>query len=139
MTTPMHSLWQRVEAFVTARPGLMTAQIAAEFPDVTRKRIVVALNNLQRDGRIHGQAVNLRFSAYFPGPRPVATRATPIERHSPKGNWTPPRWTNEISRPGGEANRLCGSLQPDGTVKPYHAPIHGCVGSLRQSANQGRD
>lgn len=139
MTNTLQSLWAQVEAVISQEPGLLAAHIADRIQGTTRKRVIVAINNLLAKGRIHSQPWGVRHSVYYPGPRPATTRASSIERRKTAGTWIPPRWTNEIARPGGEAHKLCGSLQADGTVAPYHRPQHGCVGSLRESANQGRD
>lgn len=58
------------------------------------------------------------------------------EGHS--GHFTGITWTNEISRPGGEVNRLHGSLQADGSVKPHHRPVAMCVGFLKDKMSNGR-
>jgi hypothetical protein len=134
------TLLTTVESIVKSTPGLTAGQIHERIGDsTTYKRVAVALNNLLRMRRAHSESINLRSQGYYPGPRPATTRATPPTRDVLHTTWAPPRWTNEIARPGGEAHKQFGSLQADGTVRPYHAPVHGCTGTLKSNVNQGRD
>lgn len=97
-----------------------------------------ALRALVRDHLAHAVKVSPKVQAFRWGPVPresVATGPVPQQRT----DYVPPIWTNEIARPGGEANRQLGSLQPDGTVKPYHRPMHGCVGHLKDKTSNHRD
>lgn len=56
-----------------------------------------------------------------------------------ENTYTPEPWTNETARPEGEHHKRYGSLQADGTVKPYRAPVHGCVGQLADKRSNARD
>jgi hypothetical protein len=63
--------------------------------------------------------------------------ATPF-RPQIAGTWSGVTWGNEVARPGGEDHKDFGSLQADGTIKPYHAPRFGCVGNLKDTSGSGR-
>lgn len=52
-------------------------------------------------------------------------------------DWTPLKPSDlpqPVLRPGALDHERYGSRQADGSVKPYRAPIHGCVGYLKETA-----
>jgi hypothetical protein len=134
-----HSLASRVEAHLLSHSRPLSTREVAESMDEPLHRVQTALHNLVRMKRAHSEAAGKRAVVFRWGPAPQQLVPAPRKDTTNTGPWTPPRWTNEISRPGGEAHKQYGSLQSDGTVRPYHAPVHGCVGSLKASANEGRD
>jgi hypothetical protein len=134
-----HSLASRVEALLLNHSRPLTTREVAEAMDEPVHRVQTALHNLVRVKRAHSESASKRVLVFRWGPAPQQLVPAPRKETLNTAPWTPPRWTNEISRPGGEAHKQFGSLQADGTVRPYHAPVHGCVGSLKASTNEGRD
>lgn len=55
-----------------------------------------------------------------------------------ENTYIPEPWTNETARPEGEHHKRYGSLQADGTVKPYSGPRFGCVGTLADRTSNAR-
>jgi hypothetical protein len=78
-----------------------------------------------------------RLQAAPPSDEPQPSIAGPF-RPSKVGAWLGTTWSNVIARPAGEDHKAYGSLQADGTIKPYHAPVHGCVGDLKDKTGNGR-
>lgn len=65
---------------------------------------------------------------------PPATPARPLAYQPLKASDFEP-----ILRPGAMDHTKYGSRQPDGSVKPYAKPVHGCVGFLKDKASNARD
>ena len=129
-----------VEAVLMKCPqGARLTEIAAQVPGLSRKQVSLALHNLARHNRAHCVEVSDKIHLHFPGPRTLATRVLPRAINMTTTNYLPSQWSNEIARPGGEDHKQYGSLQPDGTVKPYHAPRFGCTGLLKDKTSNGRD
>ena len=140
--TPLsnHSAMTRVESVLIERPhGATAVEIHEHLDGLTYKQVAVALRNLALGGRAHRVQINGRNWRHHAGPMPVEQRAAPRATGHSRENYRPAQWQNEIARPGGEHNRLHGSLQPDGSVRPYRGFINGCVGSLKDNISQGRD
>lgn len=55
-------------------------------------------------------------------------------------DWKPLNWRAATPmRPGALDHERHGSLQADGSVKPYGSTFHGCVGFLKDSTSNARD
>jgi hypothetical protein len=134
-----HSFASRVEAHLLDHSRPLTTREVAEALGEPVHRVQTALHNLVRVKRAHFEAAGKRTVVFRWGPAPQQLVPAPRKETLTTAPWTPPRWSNEIARPGGEAHKQFGSLQADGTVRPYHAPVHGCTGMLKSNVNQGRD
>lgn len=44
-----------------------------------------------------------------------------------------------VLRPGAIDHEKYGSLQPDGSVRPYTKTVYGCVGFLKDTTSNARD
>jgi hypothetical protein len=133
------SAMSQVEAYLMAHPnGSRLGDMVEALEPLTIKQVQVALRNLAKVGRAHSDGRHLAL--HFAGPAKLQSTASAnrISRMS-RPDYLPERWSNEVARPGGEDHKQYGSLQADGTVKPYHTPIHGCVGRLKDSTSNGRD
>ena len=132
------SVMSQVEALLLANPGgISTNELMAALPELGRRQVSRALSNLANVGRAHTVQTSASASSphtHYPGPaRATSDTGTRAERisHMQRSPYVPERWSNEVARPGGEAHKQYGSLQPDGTVKPYRAPRYDCVGTGR--------
>jgi hypothetical protein len=134
------SAMSRVEAYLQANTGGQTvAAITLALSGLTKKQVAVALRGLCKVGRAHCVELKGNHFEYHAGPFRVASIARPDRSNKMDGHYAPPQWSNEVARPGGEDHKRFGSLQADGTVKPYHSPRFGCTGILKDTTNNARD
>jgi hypothetical protein len=125
--------------WLASAPGAADAAALPSFSDQTPKtRSAMCTADAALTAGLMQRLDAKRVLVFRWGPAPQQLVPAPRKETQNTGPWTPPRWTNEISRPGGEAHKQYGSLQADGTVRPYHAPVHGCVGSLKGRTDEGR-
>jgi len=125
---------QRVEQALKAAgaQGATINQLLEQLRGLSRKQIKIALTHLRVNQRSHFVA-NGQGNTYthFWGAAPrINAYAAPTERFIPTGNYVPKPWSHETARPQGDHHKRHGSLQADGTVKPYRAPMHQCIGSI---------
>lgn len=130
------SLMSRVETALLHADQLTLQDLSARL-DEPINALRFTVRNLVKANRAHQVRQAGAVPTFAWGPEPRESVATMREFHT-KTDYVPPQWTNEIARPGSEDHKQYGSLQPDGTVKPYRPPSHGCVGRLNSSANPGR-
>lgn len=130
------SLMSRVETALLHADQLTLQDLSARL-DEPIGALRFSVRNLVKARRAHQVCQAGAVAVFAWGPKPSESVATMREFHT-KTPYVPPQWTNEIARPGGEDHKQYGSLQPDGTVKPYRPPSHGCVGLLKSAANPGK-
>lgn len=114
-------------------PGCTTHQIVQHMaPDANDHQTRTALEHLEKLGRVFSTGLQKKRRWHLGAAPSNNNLAAPRTATSTiRQPYKPKQWTNEIARPGGEAHKRHGSLQPDGSVKPYRAPIHGCTGELK--------
>ena len=125
-----------VEALLLQNDQLTAEELAARLGE-PMPAVRHALRSLVCSNLAHGVALPGKAQAFRWGPESRETVATSAFATS-RTPYVPPRWTNEIARPEGENHKLCGSLQFDGTVKPYSGPRFGCVGTLADRTSNAR-
>lgn len=113
----------------------MTCKEVAKKAGLSDSMALTYIKRLKEAGKVESTGLLKKAMVYSAKPKEVTAPGRSI---GPSGKYVPPRWTNEIARPGGEDNRKHGSLQADRSVRPYMGIIHGCVGTV-QRANAGRD
>lgn len=133
---------ERVYAMIASSHGVTTNSLAAALK-VSVKSVQAAVKRLRErgkiwnDGKRHDGFLNWKLppvGLQVEKPKPAGK----IERMPSKEKFLGITWSNEIARPGGEQNRQFGSLQADGTVKPYMKPAAMCVGDLKDKVANGR-
>jgi hypothetical protein len=119
----------KIERVLQAHPcGLVVDEIVPKLPALSRKAILVGLKHLVSKNRAHHARMKKQTYRYFHGPAPLEHQAN--TRYVPEGIYKPHQWAHEIARPQSQDHARHGSLQADGSVKPYRPPVHGCVGLL---------
>lgn len=125
-----------VEALLLQNDQLTAEELAARLGE-PMPAVRHAVRSLVRSNLAHGVVLSGKAQAFRWGPEPRESVAT--SKVEPRRTvYVPPRWTNEIARPEGEHHKRHGSLQANGSVKPYHAPMHGCVGTLADRTSKAR-
>lgn len=113
----------------------MTCKEVAKKSGLSASMALTYIKRLKEAGKVESTGILKKAMVYSAKPKEVTAPGRSI---GPSGVYVPPRWTNEIARPGGEDNRKHGSLQPDGSVKPYRAPILDMTRPLKDKTDNAR-
>jgi len=140
------SLTSRVERLLSEQ-GPSTSSAMAELLGTSKSHVTNALATLQKSRRAHTAGTNGRNQAIYAfGPPPAGHKPKAAELETsiatPRriigiGPYTPTPWTPP--RPGSTQQELGIPSRGPAGRRPWAEPMHGCVGMLKETANQGRD
>lgn len=98
---------------------------------------------IKHQGRACNPCVWTYGNKHIPSPKPrtkpVVEVVPPRRPEASRPPYKPSPWAIEIARPTAFDHEDCGSLQPDGSVKPRKPPTAMCVGFLKDNVPHTQD